>query len=474
MGDQSKLTAGMVFKGFKSQYTIVDVISEKGGQGGVYKAKDLKGNIWAIKWYWHDDKAQKQRIQDLYMKGMPPAIQSLTQCKFIWPRDIIQNNESFGYVMECLNLKNYDNFESVIMSKRAIDFEVIARISINICKGFDKLHSSGYCYKDISGGNIHFDLKSYDIIVMDVDNIRPDVKGEKSDVDGTEGFIAPEIVRGECEPNKISDRFSIAVMLFSIWCKQNPFQGTKVVMYEGKNPIVDLYSYPVFIFHPTDKSNTAERDPNESWAKGMFNFVRAWWEAIPSLLKVKFTEVFTDGLDPQKRKTTESDWIKLFDRLLSEGYFEKCKKCGNQIAVESSSCIFCGTKHNPHQPNKPEVGSLGGGPIQVATKTAPSLKHCIEVTDNGVQIATIELKLGKIITGKEISPKIEKLGNVIEICSKPGDDSLLALRNLTYYNWTIYFNDDDAKHDLPYEKAVLIRKVEKIILPANLTLYIHQ
>ena len=91
-----------------------------------------------------------------------------------------------------------------------------------------------------------------------------------------------------------------------------------------------------------------------------------------------------------------------------------------------------------------------------------------------MQIATIELKLGKIITGKEISPKIEKLGNVIEICSKPGDDSLLALRNLTYYNWTIYFNDDDAKHDLPYEKAVLIRKVEKIILPANLTLYIHQ
>lgn len=98
----------------------------------------------------------------------------------------------------------------------------------------------------------------------------------------------------------------------------------------------------IFIFHPTDKSNTAEKDPNNTWAKDMFKFVRAWWSAIPSILKEKFTEVFTEGLDPKKRNITESDWIKLFERILSDGYLKKCKKCGNYIAVEAESCVFCG------------------------------------------------------------------------------------------------------------------------------------
>ena len=474
---RSQLKVGDVLKGAKSQYTIVSVLSEKGGQGGVYKARDLNRKDWAVKWYWQDAPKQKKRIQDLYHIGpsILPVIQS-PECQFIWPKDFVQNSESFGYIMEIATFK--DDFSNVILAEAPIDLKALAKISINLCKGFDKLHSKGFCYKDISGGNIKFDLHTHNVQVLDCDNIRPDNESE-SDVSGTEGFLAPEIVKGQ-SPNKVSDRFSVAVMLFLLWCKQNPFEGTKVVLYEGNNRIHDLYSNPVFIFHPTDKSNTAEKDPNNTWGKDMFKFVRAWWAATPQILKDKFIQAFTEGLDATKR-ITEAAWIKTFERILNNNFIEKCGKCGNYIAVESTKCVFCGTAHKAKacatQPIKP---------VQQAqpVRTAQSVQHaqpapvkkkvnCIEIYDGNTLIAEMNLKLGLTVSGAQISGKLDKIPKVFEVCSKPNDASLLGIRNLTIYNWTIFYKNSSEQRLLQSQSAVLVRNVDKILLPANISIKVY-
>ena len=174
----NQLTIGQELNGNHHKYTIVKVISDKGGQGIVYLAEDEKKNRWAIKWYREDDPKQKKRILDLYnnRSRLLPVIQ-LPECEFVWPLDIIQTSGSFGYAMNVLpDTASYEDikYETERLKGKKFDFRKLAVISVNVCRGFDKLHSSGYCYKDISGGNIRIEIDTNKVYIIDCDNIRRD------------------------------------------------------------------------------------------------------------------------------------------------------------------------------------------------------------------------------------------------------------------------------------------------------------
>lgn len=48
---------------------------------------------------------------------------------------------------------------------------------------------------------------------------------------GKARYIAPEIVLGKNMPNSYSDRFSMTVILFMLFCIDHPFEGMNVVRY---------------------------------------------------------------------------------------------------------------------------------------------------------------------------------------------------------------------------------------------------
>lgn len=459
----SQLTIGQELKGNHHKYTIVKLISDKGGQGLVYLAEDEKKTKWAIKWYRQDDPRQKRRILDLYnnRSRLLPVIQ-LPECEFVWPLDIMQTNESFGYAMNLLpETISYEDikYETEQLKGNKVDFRKLAIVSGNICRGFDKLHSSGYCYKDISGGNIRIELHTDKVYIIDCDNIRPDNDPE-SDVAGTPGFIAPEILRGETKPNKLTDRFSVAALLFQLWCRNGPFEGTKAVLYEGDDSDKDVYSHPVFIFHPTDKSNTVEKDPPGSWAEGIFEYVRYYWDLIPEVLRQEFMSAFVDAVDTPTARKTEGHWVQVFESLLNDNSLAKCKKCHCYITAGSHECFLCQTKN-------PTTGS----PKKGIAEPKPS-GPVIEVLDGDKHSAYIPMKIGDVITGAQLTPRLAKMKTVMEICSKPDNPSLHAIRNKSIYNWTIYYKNSTEKRTLPAEKAVAVRNVEKILLPGNITLII--
>ncbi len=459
----SQLTIGQELNGNHHKYTIVKVISDKGGQGIVYLAEDEKKNKWAIKWYRADEPKQRKRILDLYSNRsrLLPVIQ-LPECEFVWPLDILQTNESFGYAMNVLpETASYEDikYDTERVKGKGIDFLKMSIISVNVCRGFDKLHSTGYCYKDISGGNIRFDVKTGNVYIIDCDNICP-ANDPESDVLGTAGFIAPEILRGETKPNKLTDRFSIAAMLFQLWCRNGPFEGTKAVLYEGDDIDKDVYSHPVFVFHPKDKSNTVEKDPDEDWAEGIFEVVRYCWKMIPEVLRQEFNSAFIDGADQPAARKPEGHWVQVFESLLNGNAFMECKKCHCYVTAGSHECFFCGAR-NPTAgsgtkgPGKPNPG----GPV-------------IEVLDGDKFSASIPMKLGDVISGAQLASRLAKMKTVMEICAKPDNPSLLAIRNKSIYNWTIYYKNSTEKRILPAEKAVAVRNVEKILLPCNITLII--
>ena len=187
----------------------------------------------------------------------------------------------------------------------------------NLCNGIDKLHSAGYIINDISIRDVKFDEKTNTITILNCDNISISCNEVYCGVLGVEGFIAPEIIQGQ-RTNKQSDLFSLAVILFCIWCKQNPFEGTAAVMYDGNDMLHDLYAHPIFIFHPKDKSNTVEKDPNGNWAKGLFDCVRARWNALPTILQEKFTFSFVDAVENPQQRISASSWARVFEELLKK------------------------------------------------------------------------------------------------------------------------------------------------------------
>ena len=467
---KNNLEIGTVLKGIKSQYTIVKRLKE-GSQGGVYRAVDMNKKDWAIKWYWKFDKDQKQRIDDLYAEfcqGKLVAVQNLRECEFVFPKDKLQNSESFGYVMELQDLSKCVNHENIMYAEKPIDYMTIIQLSINLCKGFDKLHTIGHCYKDINKGNVFFNLNTNKVTIIDVDNIRFEGANEESAVIGTPGFIAPEIIRKEASPDKYADRFAVSVILFILWCRTEPFCGIKEALYDGKNILNDLYANPVFIFDPIDKSNSAEQDPQGH--KGYFQWARNWWAAMPKLLKDKFMLAFTNGLKRNDR-FTEANWIKTFEQIINDNLLEKCK-CGNYISKDCAKCIFCGEAHSSKAKESIE-------PVikKVQTSEESQLpKHKIntlEVFDGNKLTKVIPIEDGKIISGMELSTRLKNIDKFIQICHKPDNALLYAIRNLTMYSLTIYFRNSEEKRQLESGKAVLLRNVQRILLPANICLDIY-
>jgi serine/threonine protein kinase len=176
-----------------------------GGQGQVYHTS-INGQDCALKWYFPHSATDEQRtaIERLIHKGPPND-------RFLWPLDIAvcQDNVSFGYLMP-LRDPRYRGMAELM--SRVVDptFKTLTTMALEMADSFLRLHSLGFCYSDISFGNIFFDPVTGEISICDNDNVAVDGEG-KSDVLGTPRFMAPEIVREEAKPNIGTDLYSLAV-----------------------------------------------------------------------------------------------------------------------------------------------------------------------------------------------------------------------------------------------------------------------
>ena len=99
-------------------------------------------------------------------------------------------------------------------------------MALELADSFLRLHSLGFCYSDISFGNIFFDPVTGEISICDNDNVAVDGEGI-SDVLGTPRFMAPEIVREEAKPNINTDLYSLAVILFYMFMVHHPLEGKR-------------------------------------------------------------------------------------------------------------------------------------------------------------------------------------------------------------------------------------------------------
>ena len=321
------------------KFRILDLLGA-GGQGEVYLA-ECEGQKYALKVYIDDPHPDfRYNLRNNIEKGSPSQ-------SFLWPKALIQTEDSFGYVMD-LRPQNYVSFVSYLTGKNKFrDQSTLLRWCIELCLSFKRLHEKGYSYQDLNDGSFFLDPNTGDLLICDNDNVTADKKN--LGILGKMKYMAPEIVRGDVDPRTKerqmpdvhSDRFSLAVILFMALCMGNPYEGERLKNY----PLVDeraeyeMYGQnPLFIYHKTDCANRPIR--------GYHSSVLRHWPLMPIYIKEAFHRTFVDGLkDRENERTTELEWLRLLTR-----YRDELVTCGcgyqhaygfSERAARDTTCPLC-------------------------------------------------------------------------------------------------------------------------------------
>jgi hypothetical protein len=314
----------------------VQEFAGSGTQGEVYAA-EMQGQRIAVKWYkpgWLAcDPMLRTRLREASRRGPPDP-------RFLWPTDIVTAAElpGFGYAMPWRE-DRFREFREVICDRVRPSFRALATAGLQAAESYQRFHLLGFCYVDVSPGNIAFDLDTGEVRISDCDNVDVSGRGCRSAVSGTEGFMAPEIVQNQADPSISTDLWSLAVLLFWAFLRNHPLQGRREYEHQILTNELELRlwgSEALFIFDEGDHSNR----PVEGYNIGALLF----WPIFPQFLRDLFQKAFTTGIRKPEERIMEREWrgalARLRDAILC------CPDCGQENfyddAMLGQRCWSCG------------------------------------------------------------------------------------------------------------------------------------
>ena len=292
-----------------------------GGQGTVYKVS-YNGKTYALKWYHLG--VFKGKENDFYKNLENNISNGAPTDAFLWPKAITKvYNDQFGYLMD-VRPSGYEELTNFFVGGRKQkqarfkSFYALCTAAINIIEAFRALHNNGYSYQDINNGNFFISPENGDVLICDNDNVSP--FGTNLGIMGKQRWMAPEIVMGKNDPDKNSDRFSLAVVLFRLLFINHPLEGrysTPPCM--TKEAEQKYYgSAPIFVYDPS----TTENRP----IPGTDHNLKLFWNVYPDYVKEAFIRAFShDVMMKQKPRILEKEWLDIFIRLRTE--IGRCPHC---------------------------------------------------------------------------------------------------------------------------------------------------
>lgn len=390
------------------------ILSEfgSGGQGTVYKVS-YNGKEYALKWY-HVG-VFKGKEKDFYANLENNIAKGAPTDAFLWPLGITEvQNGSFGYIMD-IRPSGYEeltNFFVGSKKKQQVRFKSFAAIStaaINIIQAFRELHNRGYSYQDINNGNFFIDPANGGVLICDNDNVSP--YGTNLGIMGKQRWMAPEIVTMQCDPDKQSDRFSLAVVLFRLLFINHPLEGRYSTPPCMTKELERKYygSEPVFVYDPVDTKNRP--------VPGTDHNLKIFWNVYPQYIKNLFVRAFSqDVMHKRKARVLEKEWLDAFFRLRAEtGICPNCKYEMFYTAEGVNTCFEC------HKPV--------AKPAQFAFANV-----------------TLPMYKGMKIYMWHVDSTLDDITTVVgEVVANPQNPSILGVRNISTATWKVKLPDGSER-----------------------------
>lgn len=296
-----------------------------GGQGEVYRVAGLDGEF-ALKWYYPDSFLKRINADAFYKNirhnvatGVPKLSTGDAAAAFIWQKKLIDwQKGSFGYVMQ-LFAPRYIGLGDIILgrhinkdgSEKPLYWPSwFTRITagINLARAFEILHAEGLSYQDLNEGGFAFDMDTGDVQICDCDNVAPDLTN--LGILGVLPYMAPEVACGKCRPNQMTDRHSLAVILFRLFFHNHPLEGKRSIAlrcddrYTRRQADMMIYGTdPCYCLERVRKLNPpdAVRHADVCRLIGVY----------PIPLLQAFERVFTDGLSNPSARLSAAEWRKV-------------------------------------------------------------------------------------------------------------------------------------------------------------------
>ncbi|WP_217596438.1 hypothetical protein [Cohnella sp. GbtcB17] len=407
--------------------TVLKKLGE-GGQGAVYLVESKSYGRKALKWYNLNQSTpyQKKSIMELIQHGIPDGEAGR---RFIWPIELVTSNSSnqFGYLMDLIDTSRFAELGEVWSRiKPAPSMRTMCVISKRAAESYRSLHLDGFCYRDISKGNMMFDTQNGDVLICDNDNVGVNLQSE-SQVWGTLEYMAPELILEKAPPSTRTDLHSLAVLLFQLWVWHHPFHGQMEYRIRSWDLPAKKQIYgedPVFIFDLNDRRNELPNDPE-------YVTPQRRWDCLPLNLKEMFTRAFTVGLHSPNQRVTEGEWKRLFAELedcIVSCPHDRAENFWYEGAV-SLHCWYC-TREISSPPKLLIHNSAGRKFIVLNNDTIVLNHHFNPSADPG---------------------SAEQL--VAKIVQNPNNPGVWGLRNLTDRPW-IAEHGQEAPKEVPPQKAI--------------------
>ena len=313
------------------ELTVKKYLAE-GGQGRVYLV-DYKGENKALKWYKNIGFGEgfKNNIRENIKRGAPSDA-------FLWPMDIAEAPDgTFGYVMDLKPDDYYELTQFMLCNVNFDSYRTVIDAALKIVSAFRILHNRGYSYQDLNDGNFFINPTNGKVLICDNDNVAPD--GTPTGIIGKPRYMAPEIVLGKNMPDSLSDRFSMSIILYLLFCRNHPLEGKRYLV-PALTPALQekLYgSDPLFMWDKSDRSNGPHKIVHRNSL--------AVWPVLPDYVQNIFLEAFSKkALSKPSARPPEIKWLQVLTRFRSD--IVKCS-CGNEIFTqhaEPKECEICGKK----------------------------------------------------------------------------------------------------------------------------------
>jgi len=299
--------------------------------------------------------------------------------------------------------------------------------ALNIVQAFRDLHYKGYNYQDLNDGNFSINPITGDVLICDNDNVMG--HGQSSGVEGKARYMAPEVVRGEKTPDRHTDRFSLAVVLFILLIGDHPLEGkkTNVPCLTNTHDKKFFGTEPLFMY---DEQNDENRPVQNKHVNAIM-----FWPYFPDFIQDAFKQSFSkDSLLQSKKRLSGQEWLHLLVRLKSS--IIKCPHCGSEMFIKhigKTACPDC----------KKDVTAIGY--LKFAKKRS-NLEMIIPVYE-GVKLYDYHIN--------DSSDNYQTV--VANILVKPGK---FGLENKSKNRWTVISADGSTNTKQPDETVLLTAGVK--------------